>query len=236
MLVTRQTELSFINNIYSLTVAGTSMETYASMHDKLASGGFSEARSLEFKRGLAWGEVKHSVTKAALALSNLEGGGYIVIGIDDDRRDGHILTGMDKEASQTFREDEVSEFVNKYADPPVQIKVRKIAHNELYFIVITIPEFDHQPILCKKDLDKDGKKYLESGRLYYRPSGGIKSTARLTHQDLRDLLDLAVIKHHKYWTKQIRKLGVSIGEASVGEASVGEASHSSVFDSEVDNF
>lgn len=200
------------------------METYAGLHDKLASAGFREARGLEFKRGLAWNEIKHAVTRAVLAMSNLEGGGRIVIGVDTGDNGGHILAGMDRGASRTFREDEVSEFVNKYADPPVQIHVQQVSQGERHFVVIDVPEFDHQPILCKKDLDKEGKKHLESGRLYYRPKGGVKSTSRLAHQDLRDLLDLAVIKHHKYWTRQLHKMGA------------GEPSRSDIFDKEASDF
>lgn len=157
-------------------------------------------------------------------MSNLGGGGRIVIGVDMDNSGGHILAGMDKGASRTFREDEVLEFVNKYADPPVQMHVQQVSQGERHLVVIDIPEFNHHLILCKGDLDREGKKHLESGRLYYRPKGGAKSTSRLTHQDLRGLLDLAVIKRHSYWTRQLRKLGA------------GEPSHSDIFDKEASDF
>ena len=219
------------------------VETYTGLHDRLASNGFREARSLEFKRGLAWNEIKHTVTKAVLAMSNLEGGGRIVIGVDRNDNGGHTMAGMGKEVSQTFREDEVSEFVNKYADPPVQVRIQGVSQEGRYFVVIDVPEFDHQPILCKKDLDKEGKKHLESGRLYYRPKGGIKSTSRITHQDLRDLLDFAVVKHYNYWAGQLRKLstgagagGQSAGGQSAGGQSAERPSHSDFFDKEASDF
>ena len=183
------------------------METHASLYDSPANGGFREARSLEFKRGLARNEIKHAAARAALAISIPEGGGRIIVGVDRDGNGSHIMAGMDKGASQTLREDEVSEFVNRYADPPVQVRIQGVSRGDRHFVVIDIPEFDHQPILCKRDLDREGKKYLESGRLYYRPRGGIKSTSRLAHQDLRDLLDFAVTKHRDCRTKQLRKLG-----------------------------
>ena len=151
-------------------------------------------------------------------------GGRIVIGVDMDNSGGRILAYMDKGASRTFREDEVLEFVNKYADPPMQMHVQQVSQGELHLVVIDVPEFDHQPILCKRDLDWEGKKHLESGRMYYGPEGGAKSTSRLTHQDLRGLLDLAVIKRHSYWARQLRELGAC------------EPSHSDIFDKEASDF
>lgn len=148
----------------------------------------------------------------------------IVIGVDMDNSGGHILAGMDKGASRTFRKDEVLEFVNKYADPPVQMHVQQVSQGERHFVVIDTPEFDHQPVLCKMDLDWEGKKHLESGRMYCKPKGGAKSTSQLTHQDLRGLLDFAVIKRHNCWTRQLRKLGA------------GEPSHSDIFDKGASDF
>ena len=191
------------------------MNTYGELRDRLIKSGFEETRELEFKRGSRWKDIKHLVVKAVLAMSNLEHGGLVVIGIDEDRSDAERLAGMDEEASATFRADEVSEFINRYADPPVQIKMRKISEEGRHFVVLPVPEFDYQPILCKKSLDRDGKKYLEEGRLYYRPRGKVESTSRLTHHEMRELLDMAVVKRYNYWRSQTGKMdtGVVIPDA-----------------------
>lgn len=183
------------------------MDTYAALRDRLARDNFEEARGLEFKRGGRWRDVRHLVAKAALAMSNVEGGGLVVIGIDKDGSGQDRLAGMDEEASATFRADDMEEFVNRYADPPVQIEVGKISDGGRHFVVLAVPEFDHQPVLCTKSLDRDGKKHLEAGRLYYRPRGKVESTSRLVHHDMRELLDMAAAKRHNYWQRHVGKMG-----------------------------
>lgn len=184
------------------------MDTYAALYDRLASTGFEEARSLEFKRGGRWSDIKHGVAKAVLAMSNLEGGGRIVVGISEGESGEDRLAGMDEDASATFCTDDVSEFVNRYADPPVQIQMRRVSDKGRHFVVLSVPEFDYQPILCRKSLDKDGKQYLEAGRLYCRPKGKVESTSHLTYHDMRELLDRAVVKRHAYLQRQFKDIGM----------------------------
>ena len=187
------------------------MDTYAELCDRLAKEGFGNARDLELVRGSVWNKAKHLVAKAALAMSNLEGGGRIVIGIDGNRKSGDRLAGMDEETSSTFDEDSVSELVNEYADPPVQVRVRKMSDGGRHFVVISVQGFDYQPTLCSRSLDMDGEEYLEAGRLYYRPGGRAGSTARLAHHDMRELLDVAVAKRHNYWLRLRARMGVDTG-------------------------
>lgn len=183
------------------------METYTELRDTLARKGFGETRGLEFKRGGKWNDIKHPVVKAVLAMSNLENGGLVVIGIDEDRSGADRLSGMDEEASATFNADYVSELVSRYADPPVELQVIKMSEGRRHFVVLNVEGFDYQPTICKRSLDRDGKKYLEAGRLYYRPKGKVESTANLTHHDLRELLDVAVAKRYNYWRRQIGRIG-----------------------------
>lgn len=183
------------------------MDTYAALRDMLARDSFEETRGLEFKRGGRWRDVRHLVAKAALAMSNVEGGGLVVIGIDKDRSGQDRLAGMDEEASATFRTDDMEEFVNRYADPPVQIEVGKVSDGGRHFVVLAVHEFGHQPVLCTKSLDRDGKRHLEAGRLYYRPRGKAESTSRLAHHDMRELLDMAAAKRHNYWQRHAMGMG-----------------------------
>lgn len=194
------------------------MDTYAALLGRLANEGFEEARNLEFKRGGRWNDIKYPVARAVLAMSNLEGGGQIVVGIDEDKSGEDRLAGMDGEDSATFRADEVSEFVNRYADPHVQIQLQKISEAGRHFVVLGVPEFSYQPILCKKSLDAADKKYLEDGRLYYRPRGKVESTAKLTHNDVRELLGMAVVKHYKYLQRQCERMGGGAAGRPEGEA------------------
>lgn len=192
------------------------MDTYAELCSRLAEADWENARDLELVRGGGWDEAKHLVAKAALAMSNLEGGGRIVIGIDGSREGRDRLAGMDEEASATFDEGAVSELVNDYADPPVQVRVRKVSDGGRHFVVIGVQGFDYQPTLCSRSLDRGGKEYLEAGRLYYRPRGRAESTARLAHHDMRELLDVAVAKRHNYWRRVCAGMGIDMGGGAGG--------------------
>lgn len=191
------------------------METYTELRDTLANEGFGEARDLEFKRGGKWKDIKHPVVKAALAMGNLENGGLVVIGVNEDMSGPDRLAGMGEEVGATFNADDVSEFINRYADTPVQIKLRKISEGSRHFVVLDVQGFDYQPIICRKSLDRDGKKYLEEGRVYYRPRGKVESTAQLTHHDMRELLDVAVVKRYNYWRRQVEKMDAVSGMPDV---------------------
>ena len=187
------------------------MDTYAELCKRLAEEDWEGARDLELVRGSGWNEAKHLVAKAALAMSNLEGGGRIVIGIDGSRKGRDRLAGMDEDASATFDEDVVSELVNEYADPPVQVRVRKMSDGGRHFVVIGVQGFDYQPTLCSRSLDRGGEEYLEAGRLYYRPRGRAESSARLAQDDMRELLDVAVAKRHNYWLRVRMCMGIDMG-------------------------
>ena len=154
-------------------------------------------------------------------MSNLEGGGQIVVGIDEDKSGEDRLVGMDEEDSATFRPDEVPEFVNRYADPHVQIQVRKISDGGRHFVVLDVPEFSYQPILCKKSLNAGGKKYLEDGRRYCRPRGKVESTSKLTHEDVREVMDMAAVKHYKHLRKRCVEINGGAGMPGLPEGEAG---------------
>ena len=78
-------------------------------------------------------------------------------------------------------------------------------------MVIDVPEFSYLPILCKKSLEAGGKKYLEDGRLYCRPRGKVESTAKITHEDMREVMDMAVVKHHRHLQRQCRQINGGAG-------------------------
>ena len=156
--------------------------------------GRSERRNLEYKRGARWDSLKYNITKAALAMANLEGGGYVIIGVEDG--DGRYqLSGMPESDVRTYKIDDVSEFINKYADPHIEIDLGTFQN----VVVVQVFEFEEVPVVCKKDSDD-----LERGRIYVRPRRKNESTPQPTAFDVKEILDNAIDKGIRKQRKRIR--------------------------------
>lgn len=149
-----------------------------------------EERNLEYKRTISWDDIetKIKVTQAAMAMANISGGGYIVIGVTK-KGEIYIPDGMQKDNLDSFNQDDVMTWVNKYADPYVELTVVSAERDNKNFIIIEIMEFDQLPIVCKKpgqDL-KSGDIFTRSRRKY--------ETVRVSSQnEMREILELAVDK------------------------------------------
>lgn len=164
--------------------------------------GIGEPRNTEFKNGNDWNSLKYQITRALLGLSNLEYGGKVIVGITDDVKVSDSLVGMTKVQSETYTKDNIEEFVNEYADPPLEIKLHVFPNNgedEKYFVVINVLEFFELPTICKKDGGINGK--LQRNKVYIRPRKNTETSDNFSHHDMRELLELAT---EKYYVKQMK--------------------------------
>jgi putative nucleotidyltransferase with HDIG domain len=153
----------------------------------------TENRNLDYKRSVSWGEIttaeKGAIVKDVLAMSNTQNGGTIIFGV----RDGDFEpVGMDESHFLSFDPTRFSDFVNRYADPPIACKVQKFVIRRMRFLVIGVPEFTDVPTLCRADLnDARGYLILKKGATYVcteRAASEIVSTA----ETMRDLIDRSV--------------------------------------------
>lgn len=151
----------------------------------------AERRNLEFKRDLAWldGDFRWKFAKAAMAMSNLPDGGFVIIGVAEDAPGVFSHPGLSDANARSFSPDVMSEFVNGYADPPVVMDIIKGRVNGALFVVAQIEPFTLGPTLCKKT----GGDQLRVGDVYVR-SRRRRETARLASAtELRELIDRAVM-------------------------------------------
>ena len=168
---------------------------YQQLREFITLEGTGEPRNTEFKNGNDWEHLKYKITRALLGLSNLEYGGKVILGIQENTADSNPFVGMTFEQSETYTLDKVKEFVNEYADPPLEIKLHKIDNgNGKYFVVINVLEFSELPTICKKD---GGDGMLQRSKIYIRPKKKTETSDNFSHHDMRELLDLATEKHHK---------------------------------------
>lgn len=154
-----------------------------------------EERNLEYKQSMSWSDIatKVKVTKSAMAMANIYDGGYIVFGVKK-KGEVHEPEGMQEEHADSFKQDDVMEWVNGYADPYVELTVALTERDDKRFVVIQVQEFDEFPVVCKNNCEdlKRGDVFTRSRRKY--------ETARVGSQnEMREILTLAV-------DKEIRRL------------------------------
>ena len=91
---------------------------------ELLNGG-RETRAVEFKAAGSRGDslVFAFVTRAVLAMSNLQLGGWVLLGVQDD---GQITGLLPDDLASWLQHDEVTAGLNAYADPFVQARGRAL--------------------------------------------------------------------------------------------------------------
>lgn len=167
-------------------------------HLKLA--GWSERRDLEFKSGLAWDALKQGLVKGALALSNIEGGGYIIVGIGKGEGDMvHRPDAMTEDVAKTYDHDKVPDYINSFADPPIGIEVRHLEDGGRFFVAIKVHESATEPVICKKGDDK-----VRRGAFYYRSRRMPQSSPVASSDEMREIIDRAVDKALKKQRRRLR--------------------------------
>jgi len=154
--------------------------------DSLVEGS-EESQSLDFKSACNW-DVK-SLAKDILAFSNVQDGGYIVIGFDDKT---FKRIGVTEAQAKTFDQETMQDQMANYADPFVTFTVYNniVDANGLRFVIIRIFEFPEIPVVCKTD-----SKDTSQGKIYYRSRRRRPESEPVSNSfDMRDILDRATVK------------------------------------------
>ena len=158
--------------------------------DYIALNSHTEKRDLEYKKCENWNSLKLKIVKAVLAMSNLEGGGQIIIGVVKHSESSSFKPeGMPKSVSETYVQDTISSTVSEYAEPHIEIELKHFSEDEKFFVVIKVFEFKEIPIICKKESAETLR-----GKIYCRSTRQIESTPDLTTGELREIIELAVDK------------------------------------------
>ena len=175
------------------------LRTYINMNE-------TESQELEYKEGKSWGLLKYNITLAALALSNNENGGNIIIGVSEYNNNSVKLSGMSWNDSQSYNQDIVSEFINKYAEPNIKIQLKIFNIDKKYVVVIYVHEFTLTPTITKKSYDG----MIIEGVMYSRLIRKNASTRHITATDMKRTIDLAITKNLKHYLKIFEASGLSI--------------------------
>lgn len=170
---------------------------------QLVEGG-RENRKLEFKSSGAWTDpgFREKVIASILAMSSIQDGGHIVIGIKQVGETVN-LEGMKQEDFDTFNEEETKDKVSNYADSHVDFDVEKKVCDEKNFVLITVREFEEVPVICKR-----AGLILKKGSIYVRTKHRRPESVPVPDSNhMREIIDLAVDKKFMKEQKRLKKLG-----------------------------
>jgi predicted HTH transcriptional regulator len=172
--------------------------------DELITGG-RERRSLEYKAGQPWDTLKLKITKTALALANMRGGGHIVIGVAEPSKGEFVAEGVPEDEAAKYSQDGVQAFVNIYAEPHLVVEVHKPTYDGSVFVVIAVQEFATVPVICKQA--HDGEK-LRQGAVYVRATRMIETSEVSTAEEMRAIIEVAVEKRLTEIVAQLGRVGI----------------------------
>ena len=148
-----------------------------------------EERYLEYKERLDWSQSAHQVklVKAVLGMSNVRGGGVLVIGV---KKDGTAV-GLSEEEALQFTQDAVAAVVNTYAAPYAEITVTTGTDSDAssWFVIVQVSEFDQVPVICKRDGNG-----LRQGAVYTRGRRIHETTEVRSEAEMREIIEMAISK------------------------------------------
>jgi hypothetical protein len=149
----------------------------------------SESKGLDYKGPVEWNHLDKKacceLVKDIMAMANTEGG-YIVIGVSE-MGSGFRLDGVSAERAKTFDSSQVCRFVQNYADPPINVRVQKVEHDGLLFVILEIPRFADTPHICQKSFPD----VLRERELYVRTDNN-ESAPIKSSSDFRALVESAI--------------------------------------------
>jgi len=148
--------------------------------------GQAETQTIEFKGACGWDVVR--MAKDILALSNVQDGGVIVIGVEDGT---YKRQGVDAAQMQTFNVETMRDQMAAYADPHVNFVVEYPADSVgKRYVVIRVRSFEEIPVICRKD-----SQDTRAGVLYYRNKNRRIESAPISNSyDMRDVIEMATVR------------------------------------------
>lgn len=148
--------------------------------------GSEESQTLEYKERCTW-NIK-TFAKDILAMSNVQDGGFIVIGFEDETLKRQ---GVSKKDLGTYNLEQMRDQMAFYADPFVSFTLYKpTGRDGKKYIVIRVFEFAEIPVVSRHD-----KYDIKEGVIYYRTRRKRPASEPINNSyDIRDVLDRAVVK------------------------------------------
>ncbi len=164
-----------------------------------------ESPNLEYKQSAPWRDLRVSLIRTVLGMANTRGGGNIVMGMTEGPENAFTANGISEEHWQNYPPDEdFQAAVNGFAEPFAEPRLEAHQHDGRRFFIVTVPEFEYEPILCMKT----ESQRLREGALYVRSTRKPETVEVRTPTDMRALMRLATDKALGREVERLRTLGL----------------------------
>lgn len=151
----------------------------------------SESLSVEIKRWIEPNvtEGTAKIVRAVLALRN-HGGGYLVIGFDNDTLKPDRENVPD-DVKAKFHHDKIQALVSRFASEPFEIAIEFPERDGQIYPVIAVPPGVKTPVAARSDLKASDAKVISAGDVYVRSlrANNTPSTAKAGWQDWPALVE-----------------------------------------------
>lgn len=167
----------------------------------------AEQPRIEYKGPVEWS--KQLFVKDILAMANMKDGGYIIVGISQDKNKRVVREGLKQEQLSTYNIDVMRDQIKKFAEPFVDFTVFSPEDSMgRKYVVIRVHEFELLPVLCAAPISD-----VKQGHVYFRTSRGCAKSEDIAHSnDMRDVIESSAIKLIRHW----KNLGLGIPGADDG--------------------
>lgn len=173
-----------------------------------------EEVNIEYKDSMSWKSryAQLEIIRAMLAMANTEGG-YIVVGVKEEKDKRCNPVGMEDEHYKSFNHDYISSKIKNYCDPDINFNVvadaSEINGIERKFIVIEMSE-SKEPIICSKG-ERQNKKSdwlpgniaLRKNAIYIRSKTPVESREISSAHEWRQLINKIVEKNKSELMKRM---------------------------------
>lgn len=95
-----------------------------------------------------------------------------------------------------------------YADPFVDFSIYRFEHDTKKYIVIKVQEFERIPVICKKNYQYKNF-HMKKGEIYTRSYRKPETIAVPSHNEMREIIDIATEKNTRELLKIINNIGIS---------------------------
>jgi hypothetical protein len=162
-----------------------------------------ESPSVEFKAGSSWNTLKTAIIKTVLAMSNLRGGGLVIVGRPES---SSAPEGINTADLATFDPDVMRDQFDEYASPRAVVSIARVNVASYNYVAVEVEEFEKDIVICKKN--QNPERQLTQGTVYIRPfTGRPKSVPVGNAEEMQSVIELAIDKGISLFEDRARRRG-----------------------------
>jgi len=166
-----------------------------------------ESADLDYKAPIAWPPIasaeRHRLVKTMMAMSNLEDGGRILLGINDKSK---APVGLSADEAQTWDTTSVAAALAHCASPAPHIHVHQANVDGLLLVLVRVSPVAPGPTICQNvPGHAAAASELRRGAVYVRRPGA-ETVEVSTEQEMRELLRIVMRREEDRILREFQRL------------------------------